>query len=172
MTKSFTGIVQDSASSVYGYHVMVPEAISAWFLKHDIKRLVCTINGSFSWHCALIPKGGGLYYILLNASIRKKQMLQIGTSVQFDLTEDKSKYGMPMPEEMKELLYQDPEGEKLFQALTPGKQRSILHMAGKFKSSQKRLEKALIILDHLKKQNGKLDYKILNEDMKNSRWKL
>ncbi len=171
--KSFKGIVEDSAGAVYGFHVMVPKAVSDYYLKQDIKRLVCTINQQFTWQGALIPKGGGQYYILLNAEIRKKQLLQLGSEITIDLKPDTSKYGMPMPEEMQELLHQDPEGDKLFHQLTLGKQRSLLHLIGKPKSSPKRLEKALIVLDHLKKQGGKLDYKILmNVDMKHSRWKL
>jgi len=170
---SFNGIVEDSAGAVYGYHVMVPEAISEVFLKQKIKRLVCTINENYTWQCALLPMGGGRYYILLNAEIRKKQLLKIGSEIKIELKPDTSKYGMPMPEEMQELLHQDPEGEHLFHKLTLGKQRSLLHLIGKPKSSKKRLEKALIILDHLKNQGGKLDFKILmNVDMKNSRWKM
>jgi len=171
--KHFKGIVEDSAGAVYSYHVMVPETISENFLKQNIKRLICTINQNYSWHGALMPKGGGRYYILLNAEIRKKQSLKLGSEVRIDLKPDNSKYGMPMPDEMQELLHQDPEGEQFFHQLTLGKQRSLLHLIGKPKSSQKRLEKALIILEHLKNQNGKLDFKILlHVDMKNSRWKL
>jgi len=171
--KSFKGIVEDSAGAVYGFHVMIPEAISEYYLQQDIKRLVCTINNTYTWQCALIPKGGGRYYVLLNAEIRKKQQLKLGAEIEVHLKPDTSKYGMPMPEEMQELLHQDPEGDQLFHQLTLGKQRSLLHLIGKPKGSQKRLEKALIVLDHLKNQNGQLDFKILmNVDMKNSRWKL
>jgi len=156
--KSFKGIVEDSAGAVYGFHVMVPKVISEYYLTQNIKRLVCTINGGYSWQCALIPKGSGRYYILLNAEIRKKQLLKLDSEIHIDLKPDTSKYGMPMPEEMQELLHQDPKGDQLFH---------------KPKSSQKRLEKALIVLDHLKNQGGKLDFKILmNIDMKNSRWKI
>jgi len=172
-TKSFKGIVEDSTGSVYGFHVKVPKAISDWYLERDIKRLVCTINNNFTWQCALIPFGNSIYYILLNAEIRKKQLLNVGSEVSIQLKEDTSKYGLPMPEEMQELLQQDPEGDQLFHNLTLGKQRSLLHLIGKPKSSKKRLEKALIVLDHLKNQGGKLDFKVLiNVDMKNSRWKL
>jgi len=171
-TKSFTGKVLASANAVYGFHVMVPEEIKDWFLDQDIKRLICTVNDDFTWHAALMPKGGGQYFILLNSEIRKKKLLTAGSDVKVSLVEDDSKYGIPLPEEMEELLYQDPEGEKIFHSLTMGKQRSLLHLIGKPKSSSKRLEKALVILDHLKNRKGDLDYKILNQDFKNSRWKM
>lgn len=171
-TKNFKGKVLASANAVYGYHVMVPQDIKDWFLNQEIKRVICTVNEDFTWHAALMPKGSGQYFILLNSEIRKKKLLDVGSDVNVSLTEDDSKYGIPLPEEMEELLYQDPEGEKVFHSLTMGKQRSLLHLIGKPKSSQKRLEKALVILEHLKNREGDLDFKILNEDFKNNRWKM
>lgn len=35
-----------------------------------------------------------------------------------------------MPEELEELLHQDEEGNRLFHALTPGKQRTLLYYIG------------------------------------------
>ena len=35
------------------------------------KRVVCTLNGNFSFHCAMLPKGT-FHYILLNREISKK----------------------------------------------------------------------------------------------------
>lgn len=169
--KSFKGKVLESANAVYGHHVMVPEDIVEWFFAQDIKRVICTVNEDFTWHAALMPKGAGRYFILLNSEVRKEKKLSVGLDVHVSLVEDDSKYGMPLPEEMKELLYQDPEGEKVFHSLTMGKQRSLLHIIGKPKSSGKRLEKALVILDHLKNRKGDLDFKILNQDFKDNRWK-
>jgi|GEM_PF-6696606 len=40
--------------------------------------------------------------------------------VQVAFETDRSTYGMEMPEELEELLLIDLEGEKLFDALTPG----------------------------------------------------
>ena len=82
------------------------------------------------------------------------------------MEKDESKYGIPMPEEMQEALYMDPEADQLFHKLTPGKQRSLLYIIGKPKSSNKRIEKAIVILEHLKTQGGKVDFKQLNIDFK------
>ena len=73
---------------------------------------------------------------------------------------------MPISEEMKELLEIDPEGEALFHKLTPGKIRSLLHFVNKYKSSDKRIEKSVIILEHLKANNGTLDWKTLHDAFK------
>ena len=78
------------------------------------------------------------------------------------LQKDNSKYGIHLPEEMEELLLIDEEGSAFFHQLTPGKQRSLLHIIGKPKSSAIRLKKAVVVLDYLKTNNGKLDFKMLN----------
>jgi len=169
--KQFDGFLENSNNKIYGFCIALPESVAEWFLKRNIKRVVCTLNDTHSWQCAIMPMGQSRYYVLVNSQLRKKLKLLLNEPIKVKLEEDKSKYGMPMPEEMKELLYQDPEGEHLFHALTPGKQRSLLHLIGKPKSSELKLIKALVVLEHLKKLNGKLDFKILNEDMKNNRFK-
>ena len=67
---------------------------------------------------------------------------------------------------MEVLLEQDEEGSKLFHALTPGKQRSLLHVIGIPKSTDIRLRKAIITLNYLKSVNGKLDFKEYNQAQK------
>ena len=116
-----------------------------------------------------MPKGDGSYFINVNKEIRKKLNLGLGASANVVLTADKSKYGMPLPPEMEELLLQDVEGEKLFHALSMGKQRSLLHIIGKPKSSNVRLRKALMTLDYLKSVKGKLDFRALNQFYKENR---
>ena len=116
-----------------------------------------------------MPAGDSIYFIKVNKELRILNKLNLGQEINVAILKDESKYGMPLPEEMKELLTQDPEGENYFNQLTPGKQRGLLYLVGKMKSSNKRIEKSLIILGHLKEQCGQLDYKILHEDFKSKR---
>jgi len=69
---------------------------------------------------------------------------------------------------MEELLLQDEDGNKVFHRLTPGKQRSLLHIIAKPKSENIRIKKAVAILEYLKSVNGKLDFKELNLAIKNA----
>ena len=92
--------------------------------------------------------------------------MQVGSKVQVSLQPDESKYGMPMPEEMDELLKIDDEANQYFHALTKGKQRSLLYIIGKPKNSDTRLNKAIVVTEHLKRWNGKLDFAILNQEFK------
>lgn len=168
MPKSFKGKVENMRSSVWGHAVLVPEKVTEFFKKKDISRFIATINGSKEIHCAFIPNGKGKAYILLNKELRKELKILEGDEVSFKVIPDESKYGMPLPEEMEELFYQDPEGNEVFHTLSAGKQRSLLYLVGKPKSSKTRLKKAITIIEYLKDTGGELDYKELNEAFKNS----
>jgi uncharacterized protein YdeI (YjbR/CyaY-like superfamily) len=85
-----------------------------------------------------------------------------------ELIPDTSKYGLPMPAEFEELLEQDIKGSDLFEALTDGKKRTLLFIIGKPKSPDLRIRNGIVILEHLKRNKGKIDYKQLNIDMKNA----
>ncbi|MFK8007852.1 MAG: YdeI/OmpD-associated family protein [Saprospiraceae bacterium] len=153
-------------SNVYGHHLIVPEEVVEFFSKKNIKRFTCTLNNEYQFPCAFMPKGKGIYFIHINAEVRKIYRLRVGSKVSVKLEPDESKYGMPMPEEMDELLKIDDEARQYFHALTKGKQRSLLYIIGKPKSSEIRINKAIVITEHLKRMNGKLDFKILNQDFK------
>ena len=162
----FTSTLSKFDSLLWGFHITVPDEVARPFLSKNKKRVVCTINGTETFQCALMPQKNGPHFINLNKKLRDKLRLRIGMEVRAKLKEDRSKYGLPMPDEMEELLQQDPEGDQIFHALTPGKQRSLLYIAGKPKRSETRLKKAIVIIEHLKVNQGKIDFKRLNEDMK------
>lgn len=109
------------------------------------------------------------YFINVNKEIRKKANIKLGDKCELVLKKDDSKYGLPVPEEFIELLRQDPEGEKVFHALTMGKQRSLVYIIAKPKRSETRLHKAVVILDFLKENNGALDFKALNQAFKEAK---
>ena len=107
------------------------------------------------------------HYILLNKEVCKKLNLHLNDDIEVELLKDESKYGMPLSEEMEEVFFSDPDGSDLFHQLTPGKQRMLIYVVNKYKSSQLRIKKAFVILEHLKNRNGALNFKGLNEDFKN-----
>ena len=76
---------------------------------------------------------------------------------------------MPLAEEFEVLLEQDLEGAKIFEQLTPGRLRNLIHIIGKPKSSDIRLRKAVSILEYIKSTQGKIDFKELNEALRVNR---
>ena len=156
-------------SSLWGGHVVVDDEIVQAIKGEKIKRLICTLNDQESFHCALLSMGNGLYFVMVNATLRKKLKLTFGSTLKVKLEEDKSKYGMPMPEEMEEILSMDEEVDRIFHSLTPGKQRSLLYIIGKPKTTDSRIKKAVLITRYLSEVNGKIDFREMNDYIKKNK---
>ena len=157
---TFQSNVSKFYGDLWGFHIKVTAETAAPYLGKD-RRILCQINGGENFACALMPDGEGHFFINVNKERRKALGIQLGDTVEVVIQKDTSKYGMPMPPIMAELLAQDPEADKYFHALTPGKQRSLLHIIGKPKREETRLKKAVVITEYLKTNKGKLDFKEL-----------
>ena len=162
----FTSAMEISTNKLWGSHFAVPDIIARALIDGDDRRVICTLNEKIEYQCALIPRGDGSFLIMVNKKTRDKLDLKPGSQVSVSLRKDESEYGLPMPEELAELLKQDEEGNRLFHALTPGKLRTLLYIVGQPKSSDARLRRALVIVEHLKKNGGKINYRQLNEEMR------
>jgi len=163
--KTFNTKLSKFDSNVYQYHLPVPEALALSLIEGDNKRVICTLNNVQSWHAGLM-KAQDYWFILVNKQIMEKLGLTENVDVRVELEKDHSTYGLEMPEELQILFDQDEEAFRYFKDLTMGKQRSLIYIVGKYKSSDSRLRKALAIAHHLKEVQGKLDYKLLNATIK------
>jgi len=160
--------MENSSGNVWGGHIPVLAEEVEPLLEGD-KRVVCKLNGEIEFHAALLSDGNGSYFILVNKERAKKLGIRSGNPVVLELVQDISKYGMPLAEEFEVLLEQDLEGAKIFEQLTPGRQRNLIHIIGKPKSSDIRLRKAVSILEYIKSTQGKIDFKELNEALRVNR---
>ena len=162
----FTATVEMLDSSVYGHHLHVPNELMAEYQYTD-RRMVCLLNDLTEIHCALMPKGNGDFMILLHKHLRNKLGISLGDKVNVKMAKDESEYGMPLPDELTELWEIDPDAYKVFHTLTKGKQRSIIYLIGKGIRSETRAKKAVAILEYLKTVNGNLDFREMNQFIKN-----
>ncbi len=162
----FTAIIENFNTPLWTYHIKVPLAIADHFLDNGTRRVYCKLNGKREFQCAIMPAGDNVFFILVNKKLRERLKLTDGTEVNVTLRKDDSKYGLPMPEELQEVLNTDQEGNDLFQALTPGKKRSLLHIVGTYKTTDLKIKKSLVIIDHLKMTGGKVLFKQLGESLK------
>ena len=158
-----TELVMSSTGSGWHFLLMGNEIVDKFDFEDKYKRVVCTINGGEPFQCALLP-WGELFYIIVNQ--KKRVGIAAGDMVKVRLVKDESKYGLPMPEEFEEVLKQDPEGDRLFHGLTAGKQRSLLYQLSKPKDIDVRIHQALVIIEHLKENDGKIIDKKLYEELK------
>lgn len=150
-----------------GWHFLVVERkyVDKLGFEGRSKRVLCSIKGAEAFPCALMP-WGDIFYIMVNKLRRAELGLTVGDRVEIVLERDESKYGMPMPEELDEVMRQDPEGSKLFHSLTAGKQRSMMYYIAKIKDIDNRIHTSLVLMEHLKNNDGRVIYEILRQDLK------
>lgn len=159
----FNSVLEESTNKLWGCHFVVPKFVSdAIITQGEARRVVCTLNENLEYQCALLPRGDGSFVITVNKKSQTKLGLKIGSKINVSLQKDESEYGLPMPEELAELLAQDEEGNRYLHDLSPGKLRTLLYMVGQPKNSDVRLHRALVVVEHLKRNRGKIDYKQLN----------
>lgn len=158
----------------WNYFLPIDAEIALDFIAGDDRRVICTAGKEVTFHCALMPDGRGNYVIFLNKERRGKLGWVVGQTVEISLEKDNTPYGMPMSAELAEVLSQEQEGSALFEHLTPGKQRTLIHWTDKVKNPDIRIRRALVMVNHLLSQKGKIDFKLLGEEMKeeNQRSKL
>jgi hypothetical protein len=146
---SEVGQFTDAPQGLNMHHLVVPASVVKKIKGSLPARFVVRL-GDFTWHGAVMSMGDGRGFVMVNRQNVKKLGLNIGSKVTIHLTEDDSPYGMPMCDELQEVLRQDAEANERFHALTPGKQRNIIHYVGKIKNPQLRIDKALFFMENLK----------------------
>lgn len=168
MAKSYTlhsQLIKDDAY-LYPLQFYVSDDIVQALKADKVKRLRISINNHEPLAGSLISGGAHQYYIKINKSQMKMMSLEIGDMATIKLTPDESEYGMPLPQEFAVIWKIDDEANRYFHTLPPGKQRNLIYIINSVKSLDIRARKATIIMEHLKINNGSLDFKVLNESMK------
>jgi hypothetical protein len=139
--------------TITGTHgVIIPESEIKPFVEAGNKRIRMSAwyeDKKIDFHGA-IHRYQGNYTISFGK--RYQKVLGVSTKDYFELQlfEDDSKYGVEMPEEFSAVLESDPEAFEQFERLTDGKKRSLIYYVLRFKNSQTRIDKALVIADNLK----------------------
>lgn len=162
----FESIVEVTDGRPVLHILRFPKQIVAPFEFHgNLRRVTCTLNGTERFNCALFPSKNS-YFLTLSKLLRKKLGIDIGDIVLVELEKEDSRYGIPMPEEFAEVLRQDNEGERMFNELTPGRQRLMITLILMNKNVDKRITRALVGLELLKNTDGKFDYHAQHEAMR------
>ncbi|MCB9261198.1 MAG: DUF1905 domain-containing protein [Flavobacteriales bacterium] len=167
MKDRFETVLEKLDSKVWSVGIKVPSEVSKKYIGQEYKRVLCTLNDIHTYQAPLLSMGESNYYINVNQQIQKKLKIGIGDSIMAEIEPDNSKYGLPMPEELSELLKMDNKGSEVFHKLTPGVQRNLIHIVGTPKSSEIRIRKAIAIVEYIKQVDGKIVFKELNIALKN-----
>ena len=162
----FTVPLEKFEDGLWVYHIKIPADVYKELNTEGIDRVLCYLNDHGPIHAGFMPAGQGVYFIMLNQKLVNSFGLMLGATINVRLLRDPSEYGMPLPEELEEMLIQDPEASYYFHALTRGKQRALIYIVGKMKKGETRAEKAAVIINHLLNRRGVMDFRELNEEMR------
>jgi hypothetical protein len=166
MKFSFTAKLEAQESSLgWNHFVYVPEDIALQLIEGSNRRVLSSYNQLAAVPQAIMP-ANGIFYLFLNQALRNRLKAKTGDMLEVCLCRDESEYGMPMPEEMLEVLIQDAQFHQYFHNLTRGKQRTLIYLVSKVKNTDSRIRKSLAIAAHLNDTLGMLDFKLLNEKIK------
>ncbi len=103
------------------------------------------------WQGGIVALGGGDGYITVSQARMKKFKIHFGEEVAVHLQKDDSEYGVEVAPEFLAVLDSDEEAKIRFDKLTKGFQRYLLYYTIQVKSPEKRIERALLLLNNLKK---------------------
>ena len=113
------------------------------------QRLIITLDSKVKWQAGILALGEGSGMITVQKDRLKKLGKTLGDFVSVHLEKDESEFGVPVAEEIREYWIQVPESKDRFDALTPGMKRYILNHVSTAKSSEKRSERAHLLLSNL-----------------------
>lgn len=133
-----------------GHYIEVPPDVVQQLGGKFKVRLICTLNGKLTFQGGLVALGGGSGYISINSARLQRLGAKPGDEVRVRLEPDNSEFGVDIPEELAELFAQDDEGKRRFELLPPGKQRYLISYVASVKSSQLRIDRALLLVNNLK----------------------
>src|SRR5690606_8599463 len=102
----------------------------------------------------------------ISKKLKKQLSIELGDKIKLQIEKDHSKYGMPIAKEFEICLKEDPIALKYFEALSPDKQRNLIYLVNQVKSSEIKIRRSLAIIEHLIIEDGQIEYKRLNQLIK------
>lgn len=134
------------------YAIQLPSDPIQPFLDQNEKRVKVRASyqgNSVDFHAAL-QKRKGNYFMMFGKRNQEKIGLDQNDYFTLQLFEDTTRYGVEMPEEMEAVLTTDYDAYQLFEKLTDGFKRSLIYAISRYKLSQTKIDKTLILCENLK----------------------
>lgn len=132
------------------HYFIVDNDIAEYFINKGHKRVLCTLNESITFHCALMNKKEGGYFVNVGSTIRNDLNLNAGDIITATFSPDDSEFQFDTPQELIEILHNDIEAYNIFRCLSEGNQRGLIYLVNQVKSHNKRIERSLTITKKLK----------------------
>lgn len=118
--------------------------------KNGNKRVICNINNKVTIHAAIMKSKEGFYYIMVAGKYLSSLNVKVNDKVQCTFEVDMTALQFDVPEEFSEVFDTDEEAKSIFDGLTDGRKRGLIALVNMVKSSQKKIDRALLIAEKLK----------------------
>lgn len=140
-------IIQQLEKRKGGYfYLTLPAETVNGFPHQRNTRLLCTLDQQLTFQCGLNHLGDGNFFIIISGKNLKTIHKKLDDVVAFELREDPNPLGVDMPEVLTVLLEQDEEINALYQKLSLGKKRHVIHSIKNLKDMDKQINNAINII--------------------------
>ena len=141
--------------------IILPYSKIRQFIINNLKRVrvIATFEEKTIEFYGAIQKRNKEYYLIFGKTNQKALGVYPNDYFKVHLFEDTSEYGVDMPEELHAVLMSDLESYTIFKNFTDGKKRSIIYAIKRYRRSETRIEKSILLTNNLRK--GIKDLRVL-----------
>jgi hypothetical protein len=133
------------------YFIKLDAVVVDKFPKKRSTRLLCTLDKKITFACGLNHLGDGNFFIIIATKNLQAIQKKLGDAVSYSIDEDPNPLGVEMPEVLQAVLEQEEGLKDIFEQLTLGKKRNIIHQLIKIKDIDKQISKvSTLIVDGTK----------------------
>lgn len=133
--------------------IVVPDEIAKQFVTgKGAPRILCSVEGSAEFPCALNPRHGR-HVIIASQQLIKKNKLSLERPFSIAIRHDPHN-GLGLPEELAEVLEQDEVASKAYDALNDGHKRGLIHYINQAKSVDSRVKRSIEIMEKMKERGN------------------
>lgn len=151
MTKAYNYTTQvKNQAAGWSCYLPLPEAHIEALKADGNKRVIVEFNPEYRIHAAIMRREAFGHFVMLSKKHLKALNLEPGSEVTVSVRIDDSKYQFEVPAVFEEVMRTDPEASAIFEALTPGGQRSILAMIAAVNNTDTQIDRSLKVADLLK----------------------
>jgi len=152
-TYQYDAVVDSYNSGIVHHYVEIPAKAAEALKVAKIRRLLVTLNGR-EYRRAVQGRKDGTRHVFVSLSMLREIGVAWGDTVSVIIKPDPNPDHVDLCEEFVAVLDTDDEAASKWNALTPGKQRSIAHYINDGKSSDTRISRGLMMAKRL--TNGEI----------------